>query len=299
MDPQNTETPSAQTPAPSTDQPQTSPETEQQPTPDSSGNKKSKLPLIIGGSVLVGLLLVGLIGWLLYSLLFSVTKEDYADATRSLNSVVGKASASISDVTSIAYITSYSTETKTKNDVDSAKDSLEEYKKANAELKDHKALRDEDVKLAYDAYMDKYDAYIAFADGYVKSAEEALLAVIECESISSTSVSDVASYKAAIAPCEDALENTESVTDKDLKSFIAAYKDNVDEVTRLVEESASLSARDYTRLSRIRTQIYGTTDKLRNAQKDANSNIEKRLKDANPREEYNALADILTDKQRD
>lgn len=230
-------------------------------------------------------------------MLFSVSKEDYRQAAKVSNDTVSLASTSYTDVLKISYISSYSTETQTKNDIGSAKESLAAYKAANVKLKDLKALRDKDVKVAYDKYMEKYTAFVAFAEPYISSAEKALPAVLKCESISSVSVSDVASFKVAIVPCQDALQGAKDISDKDLKAFIASYIGNVDKISAIIDEVGSLASNDYTKRSALRTQLYDETDKLGDAQKDANSNIEKRLRDVSPRDTYNALGEVLTEKQ--
>ncbi len=267
-------------------------------SPNSSASKTNKNLFIILGAVVGGLVILGVIAWAVYASLFAVSKEDYREAVRVGNDVVSDASRSYLDISKISYISSYSTETKTKNDIDSAKDSLAAYKTANAKFKDLKALRDGDVKKAYDEYTKKYNAFVTFADEYTKSAEKAIPAIISCEEISNASVSDVASFKAAVAPCKDALSSAKNVSDKDLKAFVAAYIDNVDKISAIVDEAANLSSTDFTRRSTLRSQLSDETKKLQDAQKDANSNIEKRLKDVSPREAYNDFGNVLEEKQR-
>ena len=262
--------------------------------------KSNKTGLIVGLSVggVVGLIVFIIIGFVVYNALFAVSKEDYREAVRTGNNIVGDASKSYSSLTKISYISSYSTETQIKNDVSDAKDALAKYKEANGKFKDLRALKDGDVKKAYDDYSKKYDSYVAYADSYIASAGKALPAISECEDVSKATVSDVASFKAAIVPCQDALKSAEDISDKDLKTFIAAYKQNVTTISGVVDQVAAVSDSDYTTRSKLRQQIYDATDKLRDAQKDANSNIQKRLKEVSPREAYNDLGDLLTDKQR-
>ena len=267
-------------------------------TPGYPAPKSNKKMLIIIGAIVGAVVLLGIIAWVVYAALFAVTKEDYRQAAAISNDVSTVGSQSYSDVLKISYITTYTTETAIKNDVDSAKDSLTEYKSANTKFKDLKALRDKDVKKAYDAYMEKYNGFVRFSNSYIDSAEKVLPAVVGCEKISSTSISNLSSFNIAIAPCKEALNDAKDVSDPDLKKFVAAYLENAKDITAIVTEATTLSSSDYVRRSALSTQIYDATDKLQDAQKDANSNIEKRLKEVNPRASYNNFGDLLTDKQR-
>ncbi len=262
-----------------------------------SSNKPVIIIAIVAASI-VGLIVLVIIGLVVYNALFAVSKQDYRDAVRTGNSIVGDASKSYSALTKISYISSYSTETQIKNDVDDAKEALDEYKKANKKFEGLRALKDSDVKKAYDEYMQKYTAYVAFTEGYTDSAAKVLPAISKCEGMSKSTISDVASFKAAIIPCQEALKSAENVSDKDLKAFVASYKENVAAVSSVVDQAASLSDGDYTTRSKLRQQLYDATDKLRDAQKDANSNIQKHVKDMSPREAYNDLGNVLEDKQR-
>ena len=276
---------------------------EEQPAvaPASIAKKSSNKPVIIiavAAASVIGLIVLIVIAVVVYNAMFAVSKQDYRDAVRTGNDIVSDASKSYSALTRISYISSSSTETQIKNSVDDAQKALEDYKKANKKFEDLRALKDGDVKKAYDEYMQKYNAYISYGESYASSAAKALPAVRKCEDVSKSTVSDVASFKAAIIPCQDALKSAEDVADKDLKQFISAYKENVAVISGIVDQVGSVDSSDYATRSKLRTQIYDATDKLRDAQKDANSNIQKRLKDLSPREAYNDFGKVLEDKQR-
>lgn len=284
----------ATTPVESTNVPPAAPAPVQPPTSGAPVNPKSKQNLIIGG-IIAAAVIVGLVYFMSAG---KVSKEDYRQAVETGNSITSKASASVSDVTRISYISSYTTETQLKNNLDDAEKSLKEYQEANKELDDVKALKDKDVKAKYDEYKKKYDAYVSFASDYIASAKVVLPAVVECEDVSSSNVSDVAAFKAAIAPCVDALDDASDVKNKDLSDFSKTYKESIDKMSSLVDEAAALPANDYTKRSAIRTQIYDLSSDISKAQRDANSNITKKLKEVNPRDTFNAFGNLLEDKQR-
>ena len=257
----------------------------------------SKKQLIIILSSIGGVILLVIIAAILYAALFAISKADYRAAANATSEVSRTGSKSYSDIASLAYISTSTTETEIKNDVATAKETLAAYKESNATISNVKALRNGDVKKAYDAYSAKFAAYTAFSEDYLSSAEKVIPAIIKCEAIGKTSISDVSAYAGVVAPCEEALNAVKDVKDKDLNAFLEAYKKNVQDVTVIVNQVAAAGT-DYTKRSALRTQLSDTSTVLRNAQKDANSNISKRLSDAKPYDLLRELYDVTAEKSK-
>ena len=72
---------------------------------------------------------------------------------------------------------------------------------------------------------------------------------------------------------------------------------NVKDVTAIVSQVPGAGT-DYAKRSALRTQLSTVTSELRNAQKDANSNISKRLTDVKPYELLREFYDLTADKSK-
>ena len=257
----------------------------------------SKKKLIIISSIAAGVVVLLIIVALLYSALFAVSKADYRAAANATSEVSRTGSKSYSDIASLAYISTSTTEIENKNDIDTARETLAAYKESNATISDVKALRNGDVKKAYEAYNTRFVAYMAFSEDYLSSAEKVIPAIIKCEDIAKTSISDVSAYAGVVAPCEAALNAVKDVKDKDLNAFLEAYKKNVQDVTVIVNKVAAAGT-DYAQRSALRTELSATSTALRDAQKDANSNITKRLSDVKPYDLLREFYDVTAEKSK-
>jgi len=278
------------------------------PAPESTNTgapapkQKNSTTLIV--AIVGGLLAVGLIGWLVYSALFAIKPEDYRQAGEAANQVVLKGSSSTSSLTRVGRISSSGTETTVNNDLEAADKALAEFKQAHAELEGKKALRDADVSEAYDEYSETYKSYIQFAEGYLPSAKQVLPVIIGCEedsravSLSSRDASAVAELRNSVKPCMDKLAELKDVKDEDLKKFAATYGDTIKRMLEIVDEAAALDSSDFRAASELRRELNDLMRSLSSAQRDANSNIQKRLDDVHPREDINELASVIREKIR-
>jgi len=268
-----------------------------QPSPKRGIAGLSKKKLVIISSIVAGVVVLAIIAGIVATALFSVNKADYRAAANAASEVSTTGSKSYSAVAALAYISTSTTEVTIKNDVDTAKKTLATYKESSATLSKLKALRNGDTKKAYDAYNTKFAAFVSFSEEYLSSAEKVVPAIIKCEAIGKTTITDVSTYAGIVAPCETALNSVTDVKDKDLSAFLEAYKKNVKDVTAIVSQVPGAGT-DYAKRSALRTQLSTVTSELRNAQKDANSNISKRLTDVKPYELLREFYDLTADKSK-
>lgn len=272
------------------------PEPATQPVAPTAGTgKSSKKGLIIGIAAGVGVLLLIIIGVVLFFALTAVTKEDYRKGYDATQDTYSKLNASYNDLAQAASVSSTTTETQITNRSDDAKKTLEAYKSATAELADLKALRNADVKKQYDTYKKQSDDYIAYATEFIPSATVAFKAVVACEKIGSTSVSDADEFNKAIVPCEEALDGADEVKNSDFRGFVEAYKKNVSSVKAIVEKSRSIPATDFTQRLQLTRDLRATTTDLNKSLGDTRSNIQKALKDKNPKDSLSELRTQLRD----
>lgn len=259
----------------------------------------NKTLFIVLGAVAGGLVVLGLIGWAIYATLFSVSKADYAAAARAMNDVRSKSSVAYSDVTKLSYLSTSGTETKVKNDIDTARTSLKELKAENNKLQDLRALRDSEVKEAYDAYRSQFAKFDKYSAGILDSIEILFPALKKCSDVGSggTSTSNIAAYQAGLASCIAELEKSQKLPDADLQKLSEATLTAMKSIKVSTDELATLPASNYQRASEIRKEVYAAQNTYRDATTDARSNTLKNAKEAEIKDAYNDLAGLLNDKQ--
>jgi len=265
------------------------------PAPHKSRKPSKKLIIIL--SIVGAVIALAAIAALLYALLFSVSKDDYRTAANTTNDVSRAGSKSYTAVSKVAYISTSTTEIEIKENAVKARELLAAYKAEGAKLADVKALRDGDVKKSYDAYNQKFNEFVTFSESYIDSAEKVMPAIAICEEIgrNPSGVAGKAAYDAAIAPCEEALNNVKDVKDKDLSAFLVAYKKNVADTTAVVAkgEGATTSER-----IKLRSELTKITSELRAAQREGSASVSDRLKAVRPYDTLSDLYDLVADKSK-
>ena len=245
-----------------------------QPVEPNTPKDKKKLIILIS-AIVGGLLLLGVIGAIVYSM-FVVTKDDYKQAYDQLNAVQDKvAAASISASSESALA-----ETKT---------SYEAFKTENAKLGDLKALRaDSDLNSKYKAYDEKSTAYIAFMDNFLPSYEKFLVA---SKSISgSGSLLKSADLQAVIT----AIENAGEVSDPTVKAY---FKTSLDTYNLMLPQvKAYEAATTSSEKSKALSGIVANTRTLSTASRTLSTDLKKRYDEVSPKDSFNELSKAVTEK---
>lgn len=240
---------------------------------------KSNKGLLIGiGAGIAALVVIAIIAVVVVATM-GVSKEDYRTAYNASSDLSSKLSKSSSTISGLTYFSSSNTETQITNDIDSAQKALSAYESANDDVRNLKAVNaDGEAKKKWQTYQTKVEAYTKLAKSLVDS-KSIYLAIVTCESINSSGVSDAQSFRTAVTPCQDALNNAKG-SNEDLKKVADAYKTYITELISAVD-------------SKNRSSIYDAQSKFRDVQKDARSNLNKAYDDNNPREDLYALNDYL------
>jgi len=265
------------------------------PTPQLSRKPSKKLIIIL--SIVGAVVVFAGIAAILYGLLFSVSKADYRTAANTTSEVSSAGSKSYTAVSKVAYISTSTTDIEIKENATKARELLATYKEEGKKLADVKALRDGEVKDAYDAYDKKFNEFVAFSEAYIDSAEKVMPAIAICEEIGRSSSSAVgkAAFDAAIAPCEEALNKVTDVKDKDLATFLSAYKKNVADTSAVVARGEGATNAEKIKL---RTELSKITSDLRAAQREGSASVSERLKAVRPYDTLSSLYDLTADKSK-
>ena len=266
-------------------------------TPAPRLSRKPSKKLIIILSIVGAVVALAAIAAILYALVFSVSKADYRTAANTASDVSSAGSKSYTAVSKVAYISTSTTEIEIKENVTKARELLATYKEEGAKLSDVKALRDGDVKKAYDAYNQKFNEFVTFSETYIDSAEKVIPAIAICEEIgrNPSGVAGKAAYDAAIAPCDEALNKVTDVKDKDLAAFLTAYKKNVADTTAVVVKGENATNLEKIKL---RTELSKITSELRTAQREGSASVTERLKAVRPYDTLSDLYDLVADKSK-
>jgi len=265
------------------------------PTPRLSRKPSKKLIIIL--SIVGAVVALAVVAAILYALLFSVSKADYRTAANTASDVSSAGSKSYTAVSKVAYISTSTTEIEIKENATKARELLATYKNEGAKLADVKALRNGEVKQAYDAYDKKFNEFVAFSEAYIDSAEKVMPAIAICEEIgrNPSGVAGKAAYDAAIAPCEEALNKVTDVKDKDLAAFLSAYKKNVADTSAVVAKGEGATNLEKIKL---RTELSKITSELRTAQREGSASVSERLKAVRPYDTLSSLYDLVADKSK-
>jgi len=266
-------------------------------TPAPRLSRKPSKKLIIILSIVGAVVALAAIAAILYALVFSVSKADYRTAANTASDVSSAGSKSYTAVSKVAYISTSTTEIEIKENVTKARELLATYKEEGAKLSDVKALRDGDVKKAYDAYNQKFNEFVTFSETYIDSAEKVIPAIAICEEIgrNPSGVAGKAAYDAAIAPCDEALNKVTDVKDKDLAAFLTAYKKNVADTTAVVVKGENATNLEKIKL---RTELSKITSELRTAQREGSASVTERLKAVRPYDTLSDLYDLVADESK-
>ncbi|PID33093.1 hypothetical protein CR969_02575 [Candidatus Saccharibacteria bacterium] len=259
--------------------------------------KKSKLGVIIGGSVALVLLIVGIILAVLF--LSGPSQRDYKQAADKYEEIGQKLMSVGTKSSSVYYGFSSSTETSFKNDIEDIKESLEKIKKYNKELGEMKAVKKGPAKEPYDKFNDKFDKFVTYVEEFSDSMVAAKEGFSGCDRAmngsSSVTIKAINDCVADMGSAEDKVKN------KTLKEFISKFKSEMKLMSDLYAKAKAIKnpyGRDYDKYRALKEQLYEVQGRLRDAAQDMRSDIEKDMKKLDPRDEAKELSKILRENSR-
>jgi hypothetical protein len=258
-----------------------------------SSNKKKKLIILIS-SIVGGLLILGVIAFVLFSI-FTVSKKDYSDATSQFNEV--SAAASTLDTAGIAVqfdTDSSTTDTKLNNDVSTVQDSITKLQAANSKLATMKAVKLGGGKSLYATFNTKITAYTSYIQDYITSVKSYHPAAIACGDDSASA--SAAEAQAKIAACVAALNGATDLPNPDIKTYVAALLTQYKSAQSIATQIVALQdpyGDDYTQYSALEDQLSTVENTISSAYTDFSSNATKHATDVDPSDAANALGDYL------
>ena len=259
-----------------------SPVATMQPMPQKSGrnSKMLKMIAVIGG----GLLAIGLITFVAFSM-FAVSKEDY-----------GKASTAAEDARvaynkmGSGYISSSSTETEIRNDLDTIKSARTTFDDKFKQLGSMKAVTaDKEVRELYEAAKTKKPKFDTAMGAMIEMYEKIMPAVASGSSSSSGGSETLRKMRLA-------LEGIQGLTDETNKQFVSGSVGRLKKMEELAVkvEAGRADYRQYD--SKASSTYYEEYNAYTRDVRDWQSNMEKKFKDGDLHDEMTKLADKLFEK---
>ena len=261
--------------------------------PPSSGSPFSGLnkKLIIWIAAGVGVLIVIIIAVLLVVSSFSVSKSDYKAAYDYAND----ARSSYTKMSGLTYVSSYSTQTESKNNLDTFKKSKQDFDQTIKQLGETKAVqRDGKAKELYDTLMSKKKSFDGAVDVTIETYEYILPAMAE---FNSASTSDLSKLASAVSSAASKLEASESEIKSELnKNFASKMATLFKRYAALLKKVEAYRA-DYKKYdSKISSEYSSTSSEISTAIRNWSSDIQKLADDSEIKDEFNALGEYLAEK---
>lgn len=263
-------------------------------------NKNLIIGLVVGGVVLLAIIVTLIV--LALTVWSGPSKQDYRDAASAMQKLRTDYTSASSNFSSYASSATYGYDSSSYKE--QFNKSFDSYKADVAGLKDLKALKDKDVKKAYDEFVAQNEKFVSFADSVNSSMDQISGVVKDCGSVDTSSISSVKSvdeivprYDEAVAPCLSAVKKLETASNTTISTFAKkiekAYNDMRSVMVQLV---AAAKSKDSTKLSSLESDLYDKVDDIRTASSDFASQFKKEGDQVEVKDQLNALGKLVTDK---
>lgn len=290
-------------------EPTTTPKEETtQPTPQATPAAKqpmfSKKMLLIGSGVIAAIAII----ITMLMLLGGPNKSDYNEAVtvmkalredyKSMDSTMRRATSSM--------LSSGSSKSETE-DISIEKE-LNSYKENFDKLKGLKALRDKEVKEAYDKLASKNEKFIPYVTSLSESMGDLNKTSKVCGEVSSalrgvnpTSAEQaVSEFDKKTEPCTQALDKLKDVKNKTLADFAGKMRKAIADVREVLGELPALAdSQDRSKMYELRSKLMKVVRSLGDETRDFTKKIREEAKENDAADEINALGKLVVQKYND
>ena len=264
--------------------------------PAKPGNGK-KIAII--GGIVGGVILLAIAGIVVFLLLTTVSKQDYADAAKQYNATSIASSTLTTKASTMARGISTSTDTDFNTKVAEIDEAITKLEQENDKLGALKATRVGEGKEVYDTFDKKLGEYLEYAKGIVASVKSVRPALVKCGSISS--VTDVSARVAAVKDCSTSLNAVTDLPNPEFKTYVDSLKTGYAEFATTYESISKLTSpygSQYEQFKVLRDKMYDTQDAITTAGKTFTTALNTRDDEVSVKDSADALGKFLTDKQR-
>lgn len=266
----------------------------QAPTPKPKNTKK----IILIAGIIGGVVLLAVVGVVIYLLLTSVSKQDYADAAKQYNEI-SAATTALNSASLTTTSLSDSTDAEFTKDTQEIKDEISKVNTEIEALGKLKAARVGEGGKLFNEFKTKANGYTAYYGGLVSSFEAVRPAFVVCaKQNDATTQAEIASTGKA---CVDALNGAGDIANPEFKTFYDTLKTEFAKIVTAREGVAALTSpygSQYEQFKAYRDQVYDAQDKVSEAQKTYVKVVNDKIDELNPTDASKALRDYFNEQQR-
>lgn len=280
--------------------------TEPQPasvlTPQSPMSPKKKKMIVLISSIVGALVVIGLVFLILFLTVWSVSKKDYQALGEAAQTTRTAYNESSSDFRSFYRAAAAGTASdKAREDLTA---SFDTYKQEVAKMADMKAMRDKDVKKAYDTFAEKnkkfettVEAIIADAPAFAAIGDSC--AASNVSKISQSSIDSLlANYDEVVGKCMSDLEKLKESKFTTLQDYatklLGLYREQRNLIASMVDAA---KAGDVAALNAAQSKISSQSMEFSSTARDFGTKFQKEVSDIEVTDELNAFLGVVRDKQ--
>lgn len=262
------------------------------PAPKQKNTKK----IVLLASVIGGIILLGVAALIVFLLLTTVSKQDYADAAKQYNAV-SQAYSDLDRLDSSFSSVNSSNSANLNETVAEAEGKMATVKTENEKLGKLKAVSVGEGKKLYDEFDKKLTGYVAYNEGVATTLKNLSPALDVCSS-SSANTNDMLG---ALKKCETALNDVKDLPNPEFKTYVDTLKVQYGEIIKVYEGVAKITdpyGSQYDEYRALRDKTYEITDALSDASTTLKDSLNKKVKELDPKPAADALRSFLNEQQR-
>lgn len=255
--------------------------------------------LIIGGGV-VAVIVAIVAGMILFG---GPTKSDYNDAVTAMKAVRDD----YKEIDRVARRASSNSLMSGSTESISAEKELKVYRESADKLKELKALRDKEVKEAYDKFLQKHEKFVPYIEDTSKSLVDFVQMNKTCNAISSSlrSLSTteknqaIAEFSKKMQPCEKAIDKLKESKNKTFAEFGDKMSNTLKDLKEVATEMAQANSSSALEMLSVRSKLLKSVRSMGDAMREFSTKMREDSKNYDVADEINTLGKLVVQKYND
>lgn len=266
------------------------------PNPKNANTKK----IVLIASITAGVLLLAAIAAIIFTMLNTVSKEDYRAAATQFNEVSRANSTLNSEASTLSRQASGSgTEDSFNDSLKETKDAIADIKAKNDELSKLKAVRVGEGAELYKTFNDKLAANLKYSEGLIASVENLRPAMVTCDKVGDAT--EASARVTALKACSDALGSVNDLPNEAFKTYVGKIKEGYATYATIYEKTAALTnpyGAQYEEYKTLRDDMRDAQTEISDATREFTTALRESDDTYSVRDSANALGEYLVEQQR-